>query len=187
MTRWLLPWMLVALLPAAQAETVQPDQRWAWSGSAGWIDARPLGAEGPGLHASGGRISGWLWSPNVGWISAHCLNTDSCAEVEYGLRLDLVDGMPGLLRLSGYLWSPSAGWIVAHCATTHSCAEVDFGLYVDRASGLIDGHAWSPALGWISLSCANTSSCAQQVYGIGLLPESAVPLPQALFVDGFEP
>lgn len=174
------------LATAADAETVQPGQRYAWSPNAGWLDARPLGDGGPGLHASAGVVSGWLWSPNVGWISAHCSNTASCATQPYGLRLDEVSGMPGLLRLSGYLWAENAGWIVAHCATTQSCAEVEFGLHVDRASGLIDGFAWSENLGWISFSCANTGSCAQQVYGIGLLPSASEPLPATMFRSGFE-
>ena len=179
---------LLALLaaPALQAETVQPSQRWTWAENAGWIDARPLGNGGPGLHAEDGVVSGWLWSPNVGWISAHCQNTGSCAETAYGLRLDEVAGMPGLLRLSGYLWSENTGWIVAHCATTQSCSEVDYGLHVDRASGLIDGYAWSENLGWISFSCANTASCGNVLYGVGLLAEAAVPLPVGLFENGFE-
>jgi hypothetical protein len=177
---------LLLIAPLASAETVQPGQRFAWSPNAGWLDARPLEEAGPGLHASAGVVSGWLWSANVGWISAHCLSTGSCAEVQYGLRLDEATDMPGLLRLSGHLWSENAGWIVAHCATTQSCGEVDFGLYVDRGSGLIDGLAWSENLGWISLSCANTDSCAQHVYGVGLIPAAVEPVPVQVFRDGFE-
>ena len=176
---------LLAVSPT-QAETVQPAQRWAWAENAGWVDARPLEGGGPGLHAEDGVISGWLWSSNAGWISAHCLNTGSCDETPYGLRLDEAPGMPGLLRLSGYLWSENAGWIVAHCTTTQSCDEVDYGLHVDRASGLIDGYAWSENLGWISVSCANTASCGNVLYGLGLLAEAATPLPAGLFDDGFE-
>jgi hypothetical protein len=179
---------VAALLAASavQAESVQPSQRWAFAPTTGWVDARPLEGGGPGLHADQGVVSGWLWSSNAGWISAHCLNTGSCSQTNYGLRLDEVPGMPGLLRLSGHLWSPNAGWIVAHCATTHSCAEVDYGLHVDRASGLVDGYAWSENLGWISFSCANTASCGNVLYGVGLLVEAAVPLPAGLFENGFE-
>ena len=181
--------LLAALLlaaPPAPAETVQAGQRWAFSANGGWLDARPDGAQGPGLHAGGGQVSGWLWSPNLGWISAHCANTASCGEVDYGLRLEAIDGAPDLLRLSGWMWSQNAGWIVAHCSTLHSCEAQPFGLHVDRASGLVDGFAWSPNLGWISFSCASTASCAQQGYGLGLLPESLAPLPMALFSNGFE-
>ena len=171
------------LAGSAAAETVQPDQRWAWSSNAGWLDARPLGDGGPGLHAAGGMVRGWLYAANVGWISAHCTNTASCDAVDYGLQLEEFPGHPDLLRLVGWLWSPNAGWISAHCINTSSCDAVDYGLHVDLESGLIDGWAWSEALGWISMSCANTGSCSNVLYGIGLLPESIVP---ALFADGFE-
>jgi hypothetical protein len=177
---------LLLLAPPLAAETVQPGQRWAWAANAGWLDARALGEGGPGLHASAGVVSGWLYAANVGWISAHCQNSNSCAEVAYGLQLSDIPDQPARLRLSGHLWSPNAGWIVADCGTTQSCAEVDFGLSVDRDSGLIDGFAWSENLGWISFSCANTSSCGQYLYGVGLLPEAVGPLPAELFADGFE-
>jgi hypothetical protein len=176
----------LVLTGIAAAETVQPDQRWAFAPNAGWLDARPLGAEGPGLHAADGVIRGWLYAANVGWISAHCLNTASCSRVDYGLRLESIPEQPDLLRLVGRLWSPNAGWITAHCLTSASCAEVDYGLYVDIESGLIDGFAWSENFGWISFSCANTESCGTAIYGVGLLPEAIVPVVASVFSDGFE-
>ena len=178
--------LLLLVAPAVAAETVQPGQRWAWSGNAGWLDARPLDAAGPGLHAENGVVSGWMWSANAGWISAHCRNTDSCAEVDYGVHLVAVPDMPGLLRLAGYMWSENAGWIVTHCSVTQSCDVVDFGVHVDVASGLFDGYAWSQNLGWISFSCTSNDACAQQDYGVGLLPASVVPRPDRIFRDGFE-
>lgn len=188
MNRPAVAMFLVSLLAAnaASAETVQPDQRRAWSPNAGWLDARPLGAGGPGLHASGGVISGWLYAANVGWISAHCLNTASCDEVGYGLQMEELPDHPDLLRLTGRLWSPNAGWITAHCRTSASCDAVEFGLHVDVASGLIDGFAWSENIGWISVSCANTASCDNVIYGVGLLPETVVPVFSTVFADGFE-
>lgn len=168
----------------ADAGSVQSEQRWAWSPNAGWVDALPLDENGPGLHVSKDMITGWLYSANVGWISANCLNTESCADVSYGLQLQDISEQPELLRLVGYMWSANTGWIVAHCATTNSCGETDFGLHVDRSSGLIDGFAWSESLGWISFSCANTGTCVQVSYGVGLVPQSLSAVP--LFADGFE-
>lgn len=177
--------LLLYSLPLA-AETVQPDQRWAWSPNAGWLNARPLGAGGPGLHVDGGVVSGWLYSPNVGWMSASCLNTGSCDNVSYGLRLKAIPNQPELFRLTGYFWSENAGWIVAHCDTTQSCGSVDFGLQVDRQSGLIEGFAWSENLGWISFSCTDTASCGQSPYGIGLSSEVLVQGFSRIFGDRFE-
>lgn len=177
---------LLLAAPPLVAETVQPDHRWAWSQNTGWIDARPLGENGPGLHVSGGIVSGWLYSPNIGWISASCRNTDSCQQVSFGLKLEVIADQPGLLRLTGHMWSENAGWIVAHCNnSTYSCEEVDFGLQVDRATGLIKGSAWSENLGWIAFSCADTSSCNQNPYGVGLLPEVLQPGFSRIFSDRF--
>jgi len=184
----LAPCLLAALLaaPGASAETVQPGQQWLWSPNAGWLDARPLGAAGPGLHVDGGMVSGWLWSSNLGWISAHCANTGSCSEVPYGLWLESNPELPDFLRLVGKAWSENAGWIMVSCITTGSCASVEFGLQVHRDSGVVDGFAWSPNLGWLSVSCANTGSCVQQGYGLQFDPAFLVATPETLFGSGFE-
>ncbi len=183
-----LGFVLLALLSVAPAwaETVQPDRRWVWSENGGWIDGRPLGAGGPGLHANNGVVSGWLYAANAGWVSAHCLNTGSCAEAPYGLRLEELPQQPGRLRLTGYLWSENAGWIVAHCVSTGSCTDTHYGLEVDLLTGRVDGLAWSENLGWINFSCASTSSCVQVDFGLGLLPQVVVPIPSELFADGFD-
>lgn len=180
-------WLLAcsACAPAA-AETVQPGQRWAWSENAGWVDARPLGEGGAGLHASDGVVSGWLYAANLGWISAHCLNTGSCDEVAYGLRLEAITGDPTRLRLNGLMWSENVGWIATHCSATQSCAQHAYGLEVDVLSGQIDGHAWSPNVGWLSFSCSNSDSCGVVAHGVALLPEVVVPIADTLLADGFE-
>lgn len=178
-------WLALLGLVDARAETVDPDdsgQRWAWSPNTGWIDARPGGPGGPGLHAANGLVHGWLWSQAVGWISAHCLNTASCAQVGYGLRLEVDPEFPGFMRMVGMGWAPNAGWIMAGCHVTGSCSEVDYALRVHMDSGLVDGWAWSPNLGWISFSCANTGSCGAPSYGVQFDPA----LLGSVFRNGFE-
>jgi hypothetical protein len=185
-SRLALTLMVLACSTPAWAETVQPDRRWVWSENAAWMDARPLGGGGPGLHADDGVVSGWLYAANVGWVSANCLNTGSCAEVPYGLRLEEIPQQPGRLRLTGHLWSENAGWIVAHCLSTSSCTDTHYGLEVDLLSGQVEGLAWSENLGWINFSCSSMASCAQVDFGLGFLPQVVVPVASELFADGFE-
>lgn len=178
--------LLAMSVGAADAETVDPDDlglHWAWSASVGWIDVRPGGAGGPGLHADNDVVVGWMWSPNVGWISAHCTNTASCGEAKYGLRLESDPQFPGLLRLSGVAWSPNVGWIATDCRASGSCASVDYALRVDIETGVVDGWAWSANLGWINFSCANGGSCASVDFGVQF---DSGALPDIMFADSFE-
>lgn len=52
------------------------------------------------------NVSGYAWSDAIGWISFNCSNNSSCAEVDYGVRIDPVTG-----NFSGYAWSENVGWI----------------------------------------------------------------------------
>ncbi len=51
------------------------------------------------------NITGWLWSSTSGWVSLSCQNTDSCAEVSYGVT-EQSDG-----SWTGYGWSDNLGWL----------------------------------------------------------------------------
>ena len=136
------------------------------------------------MHADNTKISGWLWSDTVGWINAHCSNTDSCAQVDFGLSLKINEDKPGWMYIIGHAWSENAGWIVSHCLATDLCGENEYGLQLEIATGMVQGYAWSENLGWLSFSCANTSSCAAVNFGLQFNP--AVSGEELIFKDSFE-
>jgi hypothetical protein len=77
---------------------------------------------------SGASLRGYAWSDTVGWISLHCANTNSCAIVDYGIRVD-ADGV-----LSGKAWSEHIGWVSADMADLAGCPEGDcFARFEGRA------------------------------------------------------
>ena len=145
-------------LPAANVDPDALGLHWVWSENAAWIDAQPDGAEGPGLQLTDAAVSGWLWAANIGWISAHCINTKSCADVSYGLRLQPDTQKPGWLLLVGKAWSENTGWIVSHCLETDSCDDNYYGLRIDIATGLVQGYAWSENMGWLNFTSMKLNS-----------------------------
>jgi hypothetical protein len=171
--------LLLLTSPPVPAETIDPGHngsQFAWSETSGWVNAEPGGDGGPGMHIAADWVKGWMWSENIGWVSLSCVNTSSCTRVDYGVR----HGIGG--QLLGFAWSENAGWISFSCENTASCAFVDYGVAIDLRTGEITGFAWAENLGWISLSCTNTGSCASVDFGV----ETTTPLPEHLFVDGFE-
>lgn len=148
----------------ALAENVDPDSeglRYAWSENLGWIDAEPLGQDGPGMQVDDFELTGWLWSENAGWISLSCKNTASCDRVPYGIRND------GSGNLSGTSWGENVGWIRFDHAQGH--------VVVDIENGMLYGFAWGENVGWIRMS----SDAAPNPYGIrsgwSCSPPPAVP------------
>jgi len=129
-----------SLMPGAiLAENTDPaddGSQWAWAENAGWINAEPLGEEGPGLQVDDFEVGGWLWGENMGWISLSCANTGSCHTVEYGVRND------GAGTLTGWAWAENAGWIDFSPAVA--------GVFVNITTGELSGHAWGENIGWIS-------------------------------------
>jgi hypothetical protein len=87
-TAWVFGCLLICA--SAAADDVDPDNdgsQYAWASNLGWLNAEPLGEGGPGLSLSDEAATGWLWSANVGWVSFSCSNSESCAEVDYGIEL----------------------------------------------------------------------------------------------------
>lgn len=58
----------------------------------------------------GDDLRGFAWSSNFGWISMNCLNTGTCATVNYGVKIQNSIS-PNPLNFIGHAWSPNAGWI----------------------------------------------------------------------------
>jgi hypothetical protein len=131
---------LLALGAPALAENIDPedgDQQWLWGENVGWINASPLGFLGNGMQIDDLAVSGWLYGENIGWISLSCVNTGSCAAVDYGVVND------GFGNLSGYAWGENVGWI--------NFGPLFSGLYVNPLTGAISGSAWGENVGWITI------------------------------------
>jgi len=77
---------------------------WVWAENIGWINLSPSQYGGVTNDGYGG-LAGWAWGENVGWLSFSCLNTDSCATVDYGVTID-AEGM-----FDGYAWGENIGWV----------------------------------------------------------------------------
>jgi len=132
-------------VPSARAENVDPaadGSRYVYGENVGWINAEPLGEEGPGLQVDDFELTGWLWGEGIGWISMSCKNTASCDSVDYGVTQD-GDG-----SLTGFAWAESAGWI--------SFAPAAVGVTIDLATGAFAGRAWGENIGWITFASSGT-------------------------------
>ncbi|MEI6126353.1 MAG: hypothetical protein WCQ99_07330 [Pseudomonadota bacterium] len=75
-----------------------------WAENIGWINLSPSQYGGVTNDGYGG-LAGWAWGENVGWLSFSCLNTYSCATVDYGVTID-AEG-----RFDGYAWGENIGWV----------------------------------------------------------------------------
>ncbi len=133
------------------AENIDPDltgSQYAWGENIGWLNARPLGENGPGLTVTSTRITGYLYAENIGWISMSCQNRRTCDKVMYGAEND------GNGVLSGYVWGENVGWISLSCKNTGSCQSVNYGVSIDPATGQFTGYAWGENIGWITFDSA---------------------------------
>ena len=148
--------LILLAFSAAPAENIDPNNdgsKYAWSENMGWLNARPGGPGGSGVHVGDSSLTGWIWSENAGWISLSCANTSSCGATNYGVAND------GCGTLSGRAWSENAGWIdfaPATCGGDPSC-----GVRIGHTTGIFSGRAWSENAGWITFSA--TSPVAYQV------------------------
>lgn len=59
------------------------------------------------------NVAGFAWSDNIGWLSFNCTNTNSCAAVDYGIKVNTTNG-----KFSGYAWSEHIGWVSFNEADT---------------------------------------------------------------------
>lgn len=148
--------ILVALLQPAIAASqpnlsnIDPDQRFVWSETAGWINFRPTHG---GVIVRGTHLLGFAWSENVGWIQLGADGAGPYANIDatnWGVNR-AADG-----SLSGFAWSETAGWISFD--TTHGQ------VVIDPASREFDGFAWSGNLGWTHFRNPAAG------YGLAVLP-----------------
>lgn len=126
---------------AVPGGNIDPVDKWAWSGHAGWINFSPTcqGCEGVTVYAD--HLEGYAWGENVGWIrlgthsggGAHTYRNTSATN--YGVNRD------GNGELWGYAWGTNVGWI--QFDPEHG------GVTINPVSGSFDGYAWAENVGWI--------------------------------------
>jgi hypothetical protein len=131
----------LAAAPAIAQSNIDPGDaglRYAWSENAGWLNARPLGAGGPGAVVTDFALTGWIWAENAGWINLSCRNRGTCAAAPFGVAND------GQGHLSGFAWGENVGWI--------DFGPAGAGVTIDPATGIFSGSAWGENVGWISFA-----------------------------------
>jgi hypothetical protein len=138
----LLLLILFGLAQVVLGGGIDPDDKWAWSTNAGWINFRPQCAGCDGVAVYSDHLEGYVWGENIGWIrlgsydggGAHTYDNSTAAD--YGVNND------GAGHLSGYAWGTNVGWIDFDPAG-------DEQVTIDPASGEFDGYAWGENIGWI--------------------------------------
>jgi len=138
--------MAASLVVTAQihaATTINPDHKYAYSGNAGWINARGDDANGAVIGLS--YCTGYLYSANCGWISLGNGPTNgwqysNASATDWGVNQD------GLSNLFGRAYGANIGWVTF---------EQSYGFpKIDLQTGQFSGYAYGANIGWISLSNA---------------------------------
>lgn len=146
--RWMI-WVVV-LGALVQAENIDPyntGSQYGWAENAGWLNAEP--SVGFGMQVNSIQISGWVWGENIGWINLHCVNTNNCRNVRFGVVND------GAGNLSGFAWGENVGWINFDPMVT---GPGDAYQVTIDADGRMSGWAWGENIGWIRFDAAQTWS-----------------------------
>ena len=110
--------LCLASATVVSAENTDPandGSQYAWGENVGWLNAEPSGDGGPGVQVGDSELSGFMWGENIGWVSLSCVNTDSCATIDYGVVND------GKGNLSGFAWAENVGWINFRTSSGSDC------------------------------------------------------------------
>jgi hypothetical protein len=152
MNRWIL--LLICCLKASVAmgaeTTIHPENSFAWSGNAGWLNWR--GNVTDGAQVGEFVCSGHVYSANTGWIHlgsglpANGVSYLNNSSSDFGVNRD------GLGNLSGLAYGANIGWLL-FTNRTSTGASFD-GPRVDPLTGRFSGSVYGSNIGWISLSNA---------------------------------
>jgi len=133
---------LFGLVQVVLGGGIDPNEKWAWSTNAGWINFDPqcTGCDGVAVYSD--HLEGYAWGENIGWIrmgshdggGAHTYANTTAGN--YGVNND------GSGHLSGYAWGTNVGWINFDPAGSEQVT-------IDPATGEFDGYAWGENMGWI--------------------------------------
>jgi hypothetical protein len=130
---------LLSVAYAATDGNIDPQDKWAWSTNAGWINFDPPNG---GVTVYADHLEGYAWGENVGWIrlgthtggDAHTYGNTSATD--YGVNRDASN------NLYGYGWGTNVGWI-------NFDPDGAEGVTIDPVSGDFSGYAWGENVGWI--------------------------------------
>lgn len=153
--RAVAPGFLVIFAAAAVASsTVDPVDRYSWSGNLGWIDWRADGTNGAAFNDR--FAGGFIWSANAGWISlgdgtpANGTSYANTSAADFGVNVDAASD-PDFFLLTGFAWSANVGWISFDVAAQTGPSGRP---RIEKGSGILRGSVWSANAGWLTLDSA---------------------------------
>jgi len=132
---------------AENSRPIDPDQKYAWSSNAGWLNFRPepsFLAEMVKIYPD--HLEGYVWGEKIGWIELgsysdgeeHTYQNDS--RDNWGVNND------GSGKLSGYAWSTNVGWVNFN----PECYDCPTSVTINPTTGDFEGYVWSTTVGWIN-------------------------------------
>lgn len=147
-TRILLPTVLMGILYAQAATTIDPANPYAYGANIGWVNAAGDVANGAVIGQA--FCSGYLYGANVGWI--HLGDGAPVSGIAYGngSATDYGINHDGLGNLTGYAYGANIGWVNFEQAYGKP--------KVNLTTGDLSGYAWGANVGWISLADVRTLS-----------------------------
>ncbi len=149
---------VLAVSTASFASEMDTTVKYAWSSTAGWLNAKPSTG---GVLVYHDHLAGYVWSTNIGWIklssggSGPHANTSS---TNWGVN-KATDG-----SLSGYGWSTTAGWI--------NFGPTQGGVSIANNSTDFTGTAWSESIGWIQFAGTATDTTAYASRYVNMVPSN---------------
>ncbi len=143
--RYPIPIMtLAALVTSASAQSVDPNNAFAWGENIGFLNFDAVDESNPEHFVIfDDHIAGFIWCENIGWLNFGPGGGPYVNDVGFqaGVNLDPMTG-----HLSGYAWSENTGWINmmgGALASTPNPARIE--------DNRFKGYAWSENTGWINL------------------------------------
>jgi hypothetical protein len=133
-------WLPLTLLGAQS--TIDTNNKWAYSSSAGWINCRTDATNGAVIGQY--FCSGYFYSSATGWINigdgtpTNNIRYTNVGTGDYGVNHN------GAGTLSGWAWSPSIGWVNFEHAYTSTWVKINL------TTGKFSGYAYNSSVGWIS-------------------------------------
>lgn len=139
---------LLSVAYAAANSNIEPEDKWAWSTNAGWINFDPPHG---GVTVYRDHLEGYAWGENVGWIvlgthtggGEYAYGNTSAADYGVNRTITITN------TLTGYAWGTNVGWI-------NFDPPGDEGVSIDPLTGDFDGYAWGENVGWIHFNSSGS-------------------------------
>jgi len=129
---------------AQNGKPIDPDQKYAWSSNAGWLNFRPVPAETVKIYPD--HLEGYVWGEKIGWIKLGSYSDGEEHTYQNNSRDNWGVNNDGSGKLSGYAWSTNVGWINFN----PKCDDCPTSVTINPTTGNFEGYAWSTTVGWIN-------------------------------------